>query len=85
MPEQPQETIKSVVDEILAVMKNENSKDNDKKQEVEALIGKLTNEQFSDILLGAKNITDYNPNVDEVYDQYEQEIRIPVMFDEEEL
>jgi hypothetical protein len=35
---------------------------------VEALIGKLTSEQFSDILLASKNITDYNPNVDEVYD-----------------
>lgn len=52
-------------------MKNENSKDTDKKQEIEALIGKLTNEQFSDILLAAKNITDYNPNVDELYDNYE--------------
>lgn len=44
-------------------MKSESLKDSEKRQEVEAIIGKLTNELFSDIVLSSKAITDYNPEI----------------------
>jgi pre-mRNA-splicing helicase BRR2 len=59
------DVIKSVVDEILAVLKNEDTKDSDKKLEIEGLINKISNEFFSDLLLNAKLLTDYNPEIDE--------------------
>lgn len=76
--------IKSVVDEILAVMKNENAKDadkKDKKAEVEAFVGRISNEFFSDLLLNSKLITDYNPQVPETM---AEEVRMPVVFEEAE-
>ena len=51
------------MDEILAIMKHPETKDSEKRQEVEAIIGKLTNELFSDIGNSSKGITDYNPEV----------------------
>lgn len=63
MQEQSQEVIKSVVDEILAIMKNE--EETEKRGEVEALIGKTSNELFSDIVLNCKAITDYTPELEE--------------------
>ena len=51
--------IKSIVDEVLAIMKNDNLKDSEKRQEVEALIGRMSNELFSDIVLSTKAISDY--------------------------
>lgn len=74
--------IKSVVDEILAVLKNETAQ-TDKKTEIEGLVGKITIEQYSDLLLASKAINDYNPEMEETYDKYEEEIKIPVTFDEE--
>jgi pre-mRNA-splicing helicase BRR2 len=53
------------VDEILAVLKNESTKETDKRLEIESVIGKITNEFFSDLLLNSKAITDYNPEVEE--------------------
>jgi pre-mRNA-splicing helicase BRR2 len=44
-------------------MKHPEMKDSEKRQEVEAIIGKLTNELFSDIVLSSKGITDYNPEI----------------------
>lgn len=51
------------MDEILAIMKHPEMKDSEKRQEVEAIIGKLSNELFSDIVLSSKGITDYNPEI----------------------
>ena len=50
-----------MVDEILAALKNDNTKDADKKLECECLLGKISNEFFSDLLLNTKLLTDYNP------------------------
>lgn len=52
-----------MVDEILAIMKNE--EETEKRGEVEALIGKTSNELFSDIVLNCKAITDYTPELEE--------------------
>jgi pre-mRNA-splicing helicase BRR2 len=73
--------IKSVVDEILAVLKNENNKDSDRKAEVEGFVGRISSEFFSDLLLNSKLITDYNPQAADA-EKFEEEVRMPVVFDE---
>lgn len=50
-----------MADEILAIMKGEST---DKRLEVEAIVGKLSNELYSDIVNSTKAITDYNPDID---------------------
>ncbi|CAD8200123.1 unnamed protein product [Paramecium pentaurelia] len=79
--EQSQDVIKSIVDEVLAIMKNDNLKDSEKRQEVEAIIGKLTNELFSDIVLSGKAITDYNP---EITQGNTDEMQLPLNLEEEQ-
>ena len=65
------------------MLKNEDSKDIDKKSEIEGLISRINNEFFSDLLLNARLLTDYNPEVDEQYERYEEELRVPVLFDDD--
>ncbi|CAD8198479.1 unnamed protein product [Paramecium octaurelia] len=79
--EQSQDVIKSIVDEVLAIMKSENLKDSEKRQEVEAIIGKLSNELFSDIVLSTKAITDYQP---EVGSKGNDEMDLPLNLEEEQ-
>ena len=43
-----------MVDEVLAVLKNESTRESDKKQEVSALVGSISNEFFADLLLNAR-------------------------------
>ena len=50
MGDESQETIKSVTDEVLAVLKSENMKDLEKKAEIDAMIGKLSADQFADLM-----------------------------------
>lgn len=76
LQEQSQDVIKSVVDEILAIMKSESK---DARQEVEALIGKVTNELFSDIVINTKGITDYNL----LEGARQDEIEVPLNLEEE--
>lgn len=81
--DQPQDVLKSVADEVLAELKIDNKKDADKKTEVEAMIGKMTNEAFSELLNFSKQITDYVGEIEENVDRLEEEMRVAFVFDEE--
>lgn len=81
--DQPQDVLKSVADEVLAELKIDNKKDADKKTEVEAMIGKMTNEAFSELLNFSKQITDYVGEIEENIDRLEEEMRVAFVFDEE--
>jgi len=55
--DESQETILSTADEVLAVLKAENIKDFDKKTDIEALIGKVDQEYFTDLLTISNNVS----------------------------
>lgn len=81
--DQPQDVLKSVADEVLAELKIDNKKDLEKKTEIEAMIGKLSSESFSELLNLSKQITDYVGEIEENVDKLEEEMRVAFVFDEE--
>ena len=83
--DEPEDVLRSVTDEVLATLKLDNLRDAEKKTEVEALIGSLTAENFSTILNLSKTINDYIVmGEEENIDKYEEEVRVAVVFDDEE-
>ena len=68
---------------MLAVLKGENSKDLDKKREVEVLLGKCDNEFFQDLVTIASTINDYTLEVQkDNADRYEEELSVNLDLDE---
>ena len=83
--DEPQDVLRSVTDEVLAILKMDNIRDTDKKTETEALLGPVTAENFSTMLNIAKSINDYAVTAEEEnIDKYEEEVRVAVVFDDEE-
>eukprot|EP00854_Cymbomonas_tetramitiformis_P003845 gene3845-4801_t len=58
--DQPQDILRGAAEEVLAVLKNDKTKDNEKKKEVELLLGNVTVEFFSRLVAVGKKIVDYN-------------------------
>lgn len=81
--DEPQEVLKSVTNEVLAELKIDNKKDTDKKNEIEAMIGKISNDVFSELLNFSKQINDYVGDPEENIDKLEEEMRVAFVFDEE--
>lgn len=81
--DESQEVLKSVTDEVLAELKIDNKKDIEKKVEIEAMIGKITTEFFSELLNLSKQINDYAPEAEENVDKLEEEMRVAFVFDED--
>ena len=44
-----QDIIRGAAEEVLAVLKNDKMKDNDKKKEIEELLGDVTSERFAQV------------------------------------
>ena len=83
--DEPQDVLRSVTDEALAVLRMENVRDNDKKSEIEALLGPITPENFSTMINVAKALTDFAVAAEEEnIDKYEEEVRVAVVFDDDE-
>lgn len=80
----PQDVLKSVTDEALAVLKMDDMKDNDKKTEIEGMIDKISPELFGTMLNIAKQINDYTPEEQANLEERDEELKIGVVFDEEE-
>ena len=56
---QPRDILCGAADEVLATLKNEHSKNKDKKKELEQLLGTLAEERFALLVNLGKKITDY--------------------------
>ena len=56
---QPRDIICGAADEVLAVLKNERSKDKERKKEVELLLGSLADERYALLVNLGKKITDW--------------------------
>ena len=83
--DEPQDVLKSVTDEVLAELKIDNKKDTEKKTEIEAMIGKISPDVFSELLNLSKQITDYVGDLEENIDRLEEEMRVAFVLDEEGL
>lgn len=59
----PLDTLKAAVDEVLAILKTDNMKDVDRKNEIEGIIDKLTDQTFNTLTILAAKITDYDPEM----------------------
>lgn len=83
--DEPEDVLRSVTDEALAILKMDNVRDTDKKSEMEALTGPMTTENFSTMLNISKSINDYAvAGEEENIDKYEEEVRVAVVFDDED-
>lgn len=77
--------LKGALDDVLATLKTENMKDTDKIQEIEAIIGKISPEEYNKILQLSKNLVDYGADIDEAERlQNANDMEVPVEFDNEE-
>jgi hypothetical protein len=59
----PLDTLKAAVDEVLAILKTDDMKDVDRKNEIEVIIDKLTDQTFNTLTILAAKITDYDPEM----------------------
>ena len=77
--DQPTEQIKSALDVIIALIKS-NKTDNEKKQEIESLLGIISNEEINKMYQLCKGLVDFDTNKTYI-DDY-QEIETNIQFDE---
>ncbi|KZT07923.1 putative RNA helicase [Laetiporus sulphureus 93-53] len=90
--DQAQDVVRSAADMVLETLKNENTKDFDKKKEVEEVVGPVSNEQFAQLLNLSKKITDFGaedetmiePDLERKEAEIDEETGVAVVFDEEE-
>lgn len=57
----PLDTLKAATDEVLAILKDDNAKDVERKMEIEGIIDKLDDHNFNQLTILAAKIIDYNP------------------------
>lgn len=60
--DQPRDVLCGACDEVLMVLKNEKSKDLEKKKEIQSLLGPVSDEKFALLVNLGKKITDFNIN-----------------------
>ena len=63
--DQPREILYGAADEVLGILKQEGLKEADRKRDIEALIDKIDNERFADMVGLAKQSHDYQPEVED--------------------
>ncbi|PCH44659.1 Sec63-domain-containing protein [Wolfiporia cocos MD-104 SS10] len=90
--DQAHDVVRSAADTVLETLKNENTKDFDKKKEIEEVVGPISSETFSQLLNLSKKITDYgaedemqvDPDLERKDAEIDEEMGVAVVFDEEE-
>jgi len=84
LPDQPHNMLKGALDDVLATLKTENMKDSDKIQEIEAIIGKISAEEYNKIFQLSKSLVDYGADMEEEKPHNENDMEVPVEFENEE-
>ena len=59
LPRQPRDILCGAADEVLTVLKNDRSKDRERRKEVESLLGRLADERYALLVNLGKKITDW--------------------------
>ena len=83
--DQPDDVLKAAVDEILAILKAENVPENDRKRDLECLLGPLSLEDFSKFFSLSKQLLDYQVQPDLPSHTNPTEVQIPVIFTENQV
>lgn len=78
------EDLKSATDEVLAVLKSENYNDSQRKQDIEGIIDRLTDENFNTLVVLGQQLIDYDPMEGEFRGNREEIIDVNVELDESE-
>ena len=81
--DQPDDVIKGALDEILASLKAENVQETVRKQEMEAILGPLSAEDFSKYFSLSKQLIDYQVRTETVQSEAAEDVQIPVVFESE--
>nr|GLL27460.1 DExH-box ATP-dependent RNA helicase DExH12-like [Ipomoea trifida] len=88
---QPLNIVSGAADEILAVLKNDNIKNPEKKKEIEKLLNPIPNNVFDDLVSVGKRITDYQDGSDALVsaaangdDALDDDVGVAVEFEENE-
>ncbi|EJD54668.1 Sec63-domain-containing protein [Auricularia subglabra TFB-10046 SS5] len=90
--DQAQDIVRSAADTVLETLKTESLKDFDKKKDIEAIIGPLSNEVFAQLVTLSKKITDYgdeeaaaiDPDLERKDAEIDDEVGVAVVFDKDE-
>ncbi|XP_071827411.1 U5 small nuclear ribonucleoprotein 200 kDa helicase-like isoform X1 [Apostichopus japonicus] len=82
--DQPRDILCGAADEVLATLKNDNSRSKEKEKELELLLGKLAEERFALLVNLGKKITDYGGDKDKnpIEDEIDETIGVNVQFEE---
>eukprot|EP00057_Strongylocentrotus_purpuratus_P008588 XP_011663062.1 PREDICTED: LOW QUALITY PROTEIN: U5 small nuclear ribonucleoprotein 200 kDa helicase-like [Strongylocentrotus purpuratus] len=82
--DQPRDILCGAADEVLATLKNEHSKNKDKKKELEQLLGTLAEERFALLVNLGKKITDYGAEKEKknIDDDIDETLGVNVQFEE---
>ncbi|XP_054766386.2 U5 small nuclear ribonucleoprotein 200 kDa helicase-like [Lytechinus pictus] len=82
--DQPRDILCGAADEVLATLKNEHSKNKDKKRELEQLLGTLAEERFALLVNLGKKITDYGAEKEKknIDDDIDETLGVNVQFEE---
>ncbi len=84
LPDQPNMILKGALDDVLATLKTEDMKDIDRIQEIEAIVGKITPQEYNRILQLSKSLIDYGAEIEDDDNQGDYDMEMPVEFDKEE-
>ncbi len=85
LPDQPHNMLKGALDDVLATLKTENMKDTDKIQEIEAIVSKITPEEYNKIYQLSKLLVDYGADIEEnEKPQNDYDMEVPVEFDNDD-
>lgn len=88
--DQPQDVLCDATDEVLALLKDTNMKDFDKKRSIEGLLESLSTERFTMLMNLGKKVTDYESEIIETPSEINRgtfetdETGVAVVFDDEE-
>lgn len=90
--DQAQDVLRSAADTTLEILKDDNLKDLEKKNEIDDILGPLTTESFGQLANLSKKITDYDQtdhdnltaNNDAKLDEIDENAGVAVLFDDEE-
>jgi pre-mRNA-splicing helicase BRR2 len=86
---QPHDVLRSAADEVLAVLKDDLLKDFERKKMIEELFGRgskavMESSRFASLFNIGKNITDYKAEGASGGDAMDDQLGVPVVFDEED-
>ncbi|RKP18260.1 Sec63-domain-containing protein, partial [Rozella allomycis CSF55] len=83
--DQPRDVMRTAVDDVIGILKDEEMKEFDKKKQVEKVLEEeLSGEEFAQLVSLGQKITDYSVNEEMDGDGIDEQIGVAVVFDEEE-